>query len=50
MKKRHIATKKEVSLTEALEKYNFKGSGQKNLSQKVDQIVYVAANPYRKKG
>lgn len=48
MKKRHIATKKEVGLTEALDKFNFKGSGQKDLSQKIDQIVYGAGNPHRK--
>lgn len=44
----HESADKEVSLTEALEKFNFKGSGHKDLSQRIDEIVYGASNPHRK--
>ncbi|MFH1218219.1 MAG: hypothetical protein V1679_00035 [Candidatus Peregrinibacteria bacterium] len=35
-----------VNLADAMEKYSFE-SGEKNLSQKIDEIVYGATNPHR---
>lgn len=36
-----------VSLADAIKKYTFTGSGEKDISQRIDEIVYGAANPHR---
>lgn len=39
---------KKLTLLDAIEKFTFSGSGDSDLSQKIDEIVYGAPNPYRK--
>lgn len=46
-KEKKEGKEKFVSLADAIKKYTFTGSGEKDISQRVDEIVYGARNPYR---